>query len=58
MAWGMSFIGKFWLSLLRLVATLHDIQNIRGICKTSIKFDIEIEGQQLPTCADCRGNWS
>ena len=35
-------------SRVRLVATLHDIQNIRGICKTSIKFDIEIEGQRKP----------
>ena len=35
-------------SRVRLVATLHDIQNIRGICKTGIKFDIEIEGQRKP----------
>ncbi len=35
-------------SRVRLVATLHDIQNLRGICKTSIKFDIEIEGQRKP----------
>ena len=35
-------------SRVRLVATLHDIRNIRGICKTSIKFDIEIEGQRKP----------
>ena len=35
-------------SRVRLVATLHEIQNIRGICKTSIKFDIEIEGQRKP----------
>ena len=33
-------------SRVRLVATLHDIQNLRGICKTSIKFTIEIEGQR------------
>ena len=35
-------------SRVRLVATLHDIQNLRGICKTSIKFSIEIEGQRKP----------
>ena len=35
-------------SRIRLVATLHDIQNLRGICKTSIKFNIEIEGQRKP----------
>ena len=35
-------------SLVRLVATVHEIANLRGICKTSIKFDIEIEGQRKP----------
>ena len=35
-------------SRVRLVATLHEIANLRGICKTSIKFDIEIEGQRKP----------
>lgn len=35
-------------SRVRLVTTLHDIQNLRGICKASIKFDIEIEGQRKP----------
>ena len=35
-------------SRVRLVATLHEIQNLRGICKTSIKFTIEIEGQRKP----------
>ena len=30
------------------MATLHEIQNLRGICKTSIKFTIEIEGQRKP----------
>ena len=29
-------------SRVRLVTTLHDIQNLRGICKASIKFDIEL----------------
>ena len=33
---------------IRLVATLHSIANLRGICKASIKFDIEIEGQRKP----------
>ena len=27
----------------RLVTTLHNIQNLRGICKAEIKFKIEIE---------------
>ena len=35
-------------SRVRLVATLHEIQNLRGICKTSIKLTIEIEGQRKP----------
>ena len=35
-------------SRVRLVASLHDIQNISGICKTEIKFRIEIEGQRKP----------
>ena len=35
-------------SRVRLVTTLLDIQNLRGICKASIKFDIEIEGQRKP----------
>ena len=35
-------------SRVRLVATLHELQNLRGICKTSIKFTIEIEGQRKP----------
>jgi len=29
-------------SSLRLVASLHDIQNLRGICKAEVKFKIEI----------------
>lgn len=33
---------------IRLVAKLHEIANLRGICKASIKFDIEIEGQRKP----------
>jgi hypothetical protein len=32
----------------RLVTKLHSIQNLRGICKTEIKFKIEIEGQRKP----------
>lgn len=33
-------------SRLRLVANLHDIANLRGICKAGIAFKIEIEGQR------------
>ena len=32
----------------RLTATLHNIENLRGICKVQIKFAIEIEGQRKP----------
>ena len=35
-------------SRVRLVTTMHNIQNLRGICKTEIKFKIEIEGQRKP----------
>ena len=35
-------------SRVRLVTTLHAIQNLRGICKAEIKFKIEIEGQRKP----------
>ena len=35
-------------SRVRLVTTLHNIQNLRGICKAEIKFKIEIEGQRKP----------
>ena len=35
-------------SRIRLVAKLHGIQNLRGICKAEIKFTIEIEGQRKP----------
>ena len=35
-------------SRVRLVTTLHNIQNLRGICKTEIAFKIEIEGQRKP----------
>lgn len=31
---------------IRLVANLHNIQNLRGVCKTEIKFAIEIEGEK------------
>ena len=30
----------------RLTASLHDINNIRGICKAQIKFKLEIENQK------------
>ena len=33
-------------SRVRLVASLAEIENLRGICKTSIKFQIEIEGDR------------
>ena len=35
-------------SRLRMVTKLHEIANLRGICKTSIAFKIEIEGQRKP----------
>ena len=35
-------------SRVRLVTTLHSIQNLRGIAKTEIAFKIEIEGQRKP----------
>ena len=35
-------------SRVRLATTMHNIQNLRGICKTEIKFKIEIEGQRKP----------
>ena len=35
-------------SRVRLVASLAEIENLRGICKTSIKFQIEIEGDRKP----------
>lgn len=35
-------------SRVRLVTKLHNIQNLRGICKTEIEFKIEIENQRKP----------
>lgn len=35
-------------SRVRMVTKLHNIQNLRGICKTEIAFTIEIEGQRKP----------
>ncbi|MBQ8047238.1 MAG: MaoC family dehydratase [Prevotella sp.] len=35
-------------SRLRTVCKLHNIQNLRGICKTEIHFKMEIEGQRKP----------
>ncbi len=35
-------------SRVRLVAKLHNIENLRGIAKTEIDFVIEIEGQRKP----------
>ena len=35
-------------SRVRLVTKLHNIQNLRGICKIEIEFKIEIENQRKP----------
>ena len=35
-------------SRVRLVASLHNIQNLRGICKAEVAFTIEIENQRKP----------
>ena len=35
-------------SRVRLVTTLHNIENLRGICKTEIAFKIEIENERKP----------
>lgn len=35
-------------SRIRLVAALESIENLRGICKAGIRFQIEIEGQRKP----------
>ena len=35
-------------SRVRLVTKLHQIQNLRGTCKTEIDFRIEIEGERKP----------
>ena len=35
-------------SRLRMHTKLHEIANLRGICKASIAFKIEIEGQRKP----------
>ncbi len=35
-------------SRIRLVASLDKIENLRGICKANIKFNIEVEGQRKP----------
>ena len=35
-------------SRVRLVTKLHNIENLRGICKAEIDFKIEIEGQRKP----------
>ena len=35
-------------SRLRMVTKLHEITNLRGICKASIQFKIEIEDQRKP----------
>ena len=35
-------------SRVRMVTKLHNIQNLRGICKTEVDFRIEIENQRKP----------
>ena len=35
-------------SRVRLATKLHNIQNLRGICKAEIEINIEIEGQRKP----------
>ena len=35
-------------SRIRLVTKLHNIQNLRGICRAEIAFSIEIENQRKP----------
>lgn len=35
-------------SRIRMRTTLHNIQNLRGICKAEINFRIEVEGQRKP----------
>ncbi len=35
-------------SRVRMVTKLHNIQNLRGICKTEVDFKIEIENQRKP----------
>ena len=35
-------------SRIRMTTTLHNIQNLRGVCKAEIKFKIEIENQRKP----------
>ena len=35
-------------SRIRLVSWLESIENLRGICKAGIKFQIEIEGERKP----------
>lgn len=32
----------------RLTASLHNIANLRGVCKAEIKFKLEIENQRKP----------
>jgi TRAP-type uncharacterized transport system substrate-binding protein len=35
-------------SKLRLVTKLASIENLRGICKATIDFQMEVEGQRKP----------
>ena len=45
MRFGRPVLGN---SRVRLVATLNSIENLRGVCKAGIKFQIEIEGERKP----------
>lgn len=35
-------------SRIRLKASLHNINNLRGVCKTEVAFKIEIENERKP----------
>ena len=39
---------NYGMDKMRFVATLDSIDNLRGICKAGIKFQIEIEGERKP----------
>ena len=44
-------------SRVRLVTTLHNIENLRGICKTEIAFKIEIENERKPALEGVATFW-
>ena len=43
----LSLLPYLWDQIIE-VASLDGVENLRGICKTSIKFKIEIEGDRKP----------